>query len=487
MIVHRPEVSAKRACRLLQALCAAVAAVALLAVGPAPAVALTLDEALAAAYDYNPRIDAERARQRGTDEEVSIAKSGYRPDIVAGADTGYRYRNTRPGGSEDTKPRGYGINLTQPIFTGFQVTNAVNEAEAIVRAGRENLRTVEQEVLLEAVTSFMDVVRDQAIVRLTENNVKVLSEELRATRDRFSVGEVTRTDVAQSEARRAGAVAELDQAKANLQTSRAAFERTVGQSADGLVEPRLKEAMLPRSLDEAVGIGTQENPTVVAALYTEQSARFTVDRIRGALLPQVQLEADYIDRFGEGGGLRETETASVTGRLTVPIYEQGGVVHAQVRQAKHEHIRRLQEIEQARVVVKSFVIQTWSQFLGARAQLTSAQAQVDANQTALAGVREEERVGQRTLIEVLNAQQELLNSQVELVRTRRDVIVAAYALQAALGRLDALNLGVTSLVYDVEAHYNDIRRKWFGISITHEDGRRENLDVWQDGGYEPVK
>jgi outer membrane protein len=339
------------------------------------------------------------------------------------------------------------------------------------------LRTVEQEILLEAVTAFMDVVRDQAIIRLNENNLKVLSEELKATQDRFAVGEVTRTDVAQSEARRADAVAQLDQARANLQTSRAAFERTVGLPATGLVEPSLKMSMLPSSQEEAVGIGTQENPNIVGALYNEQAARFNVDRIRGALLPQIQVEGDYTDRFGETQGIRETETAQVVGRVTVPIYQQGGIVHAQVRQAKHEHLARLQDIEQARVVVKANVIAAWSQLLGARAQLESAKAAVDANQTALTGVREEERVGQRTLIEVLNAQQELLNSQVNLVTTRRNVIVAAYGLQAALGRLDALSLGVTGTVYDPAAHYEEVDRKWFGISITHEDGRREHMDV----------
>jgi outer membrane protein len=462
---------------MLLALAASAAAAILAALHPAPALALTLDEALASAYEYNPRIDAERARLRATDEEVPIAKSGYRPDIGASADVGYRATDISPGPTSERKPRGYGVSLTQPVFRGFQVTNAVSQAESLVRAGRETLRVVEQEILLEAVTAFMDVVQFQAIVRLNENNLKVLSEELKATQDRFAVGEVTRTDVAQSEARRADAVAQLDQSRADLQARRAAFERTVGLPATNLVEPSLKLSMLPNSQDEAVGIATQENPNIVSALYNEQAARFNVDRIRGALLPQIQVEADYTDRFGEQEGIRETETAQVVGRMTVPIYQQGGIVHAQVRQAKHEHLARLQDIEQARVVVKANVIAAWSQLVGARAQLESAKAAVESNTIALTGVREEERVGQRTLIEVLNAQQELLNSQVNLVTTRRNVIVAGYALQAALGRLDALSLGVTGTVYDPEAHYHDVNRQWFGISITHEDGRHERLDV----------
>jgi outer membrane protein len=474
----------KRVPRVAMALCAAL----MLSCADI-ASADTLDETLAAAYQYSPRIDAERARLRATDEEVARAMSGYRPVITGSADVGVQHTNTRPDtlGEGTTKPRGYGIELTQPIFRGFQTTFAVNQSEAEVRAGRETLRNVEQSVLLEAVTSFMDVVRDQAIVRLRENNVKVLGEELQATQDRFAVGEVTKTDVAQSQARRAGAVSELDLARANLKTSRGNYERTVGRPPEGLVEPNLKEGALPKSLDEAVGIGTNENPLVVNALYLEQSARFAVDRIRGELLPQIQLEASYQDRFETSRQIDETEIGTVTGRMTVPIYE-GGEVYARVRQAKHIHVSRIQEIEQQRVEVKAQIVSAWSQLLAARAQLESAQAQVTANETALSGVREEERVGQRTRIEVLNAQQELLDSQVQLVVTRRNVIVAAYTLQSAIGRLDALSLGVTSLVYDPDQHYFEVRRKWWGLSITHEDGHVDHLYLWPSRGHpEPVK
>jgi outer membrane protein len=336
----------------------------------------------------------------------------------------------------------------------------------------------------------MDVVRDQAVVRLRENNVKFLDQELRATNDRFDVGEVTRTDVAQSEARRAGAVAALDLARANLKGSRGVFESTVGVPADGLIEPKLNTGPLPKSVDEAVGIGTQENPAIVGALYREQSARYQVDTIAGELLPTVQLEASYNDRFsrGVGGGLFsstaqdvQNEVGLVTGRLSVPIYE-GGQVYARVRQAKQLHLGRLQDIEQARVQIRAQIISAWAQYVAARSQLESAEAQLEANQVALTGVREEERVGQRTLIEVLNAQQEYLDSQVQVVTTRRNLIVAAYAVQSAVGRLDALSLGTISLVYDPGEYYQDARRKWWGLSITHEDGRRENIDVWPKGG-----
>jgi outer membrane protein len=483
---HTPLNSALCVRRLMRPLISAAAVASIVMGMSAPVSALTLEQALASAYEYSPRLDAERARLRAIDEEVPIAQSGYRPSIIGSADAGVDYQKARPGtagagsSSSSSKPRGYGLTLTQNVFRGFTVTNAVNRAQSLVRAGRETLRIAEQDVLAEAVQTFMDVVRAQAIVKLNENNLKVLTEELKATRDRFAVGEVTRTDVAQSEARRADAVAILDQARADLQTFRAAFERTVGIPATGLIEPALKVSMLPKSQDEAVNIASQENPNIVAALYSEQAARFSVDEIRGQLLPQVQIEAGYDNRFNEDDGTvgsRETESASVLGRVTVPIYENGGIVHAQVRQAKHEHLGRLQDVEQARVVVKANVIAAWSQLLGARAQLESAKIAVEANTVALTGVREEERVGQRTLIEVLNAQQELLQSQVDLVTTRRDVIVAAYALQAALGRLDALSLGVTDVIYDSAAHSEEVDRKWFGISITHENGRREDVVV----------
>lgn len=457
--------------------------------GPDTGYADTLDETLAATYQYSPRIDAERSRLRATDEEVARAMSGYRPVITGTADIGHQHTNTRPDSATEgsTNPRGFGVELTQPIFRGFQTTNAVNQTEAEVRVGRETLRNVEQAVLLDAVTSFMDTVRDQAIVRLRENNVKVLGEELQATQDRFAVGEVTKTDVAQSQARRAGAVSALDLARANLKTSRGNYERTVGRPPSNLVEPSLRESGLPKSLDEAVGIGTQENPVVVSSLYQEQSARFAVDRIRGELLPSIQLEASYQDRFGSSPQIDEVETGTVTGRMTVPIYE-GGEVYARVRQAKHIHVSRLQEIEQQRVEVKAQVVGAWSQLLAARAQLESAQAQVTANETALSGVREEERVGQRTLIDVLNAQQEFLDSQVQLVTTRRNLIVAAYTLQSTIGRLDAQSLGVASLVYDPEQHYFEVRRKWWGLSITYDDGHHEFQDLWPGREQaEPVK
>jgi outer membrane protein len=465
----------------------------------APAMAETLDQALTAAYKTNPRLDAERARLRATDEEVARANSGYRPIIEGTADVGYQRRETKPvsPGDGEAHPKGYALNVIQPIFQGFRTLNAVREAEAVVRAGRESLRITEQEVLLEAVAAYMNVVRDQAIVRLREGNVEVLSRELQATQDRFAVGEVTRTDVAQAQARRALAVSQLDGARADLKTSRADYERVVGHPPSQLTEPGVPERFIPKSLEEALAVSERENPNIAAALYVEQAARHSVDRIRGELLPEITVAANYSKRFDPSTTSDELEATEVTGRLTVPIY-QGGEVHARVRQAKHAHIRRLQEIEQVRTqalfgrpvgVADISVVAGWSGLQAARARLQSDLVQVEANRTALAGVREEERVGQRTLLDVLNAQQELLNSEVAIEATRRDLVVNAYGVIAAVGRLNGQELRLGSEIYDPEVHYREVRRAWWGVSITYSDGRREQLDLRErhDGSRGPAK
>jgi outer membrane protein len=437
----------------------------------------TLREALNAAYKFNPRLDAARATQRATDEEVPRALSGYRPSVTGSADTGYQLQTVQAGGlgarTTETNPRGYQVGAVQPLFRGFRTKNAVSAAEATVRAGWEALRTTEGSVLLEAVTAYLDVVRDQAILTLRENNVTVLTRDLKATQDRFAVGEVTHTDVAQAQARRAGAVAALDLARANLKTSRAAFERVIGHPPSRLVEPK-SSSLVPKSLNESTEIAARESPFVVAALYREQLARFNIDLIRGERLPTVQLEANYERRLDQSEAVDAVETTTVTGRVTVPFYT-GGEVEARIRQAKQTHVQRLQEIEQARTEVQAQVVTAWSQLQAAIAAVESDQASVAANRIALAGVREEERVGQRTLLDVLNAEQELLNSEVTLATDRRNVVVASYAVVSTIGRLNAQELGVASLVYDPEQHYQEVRNKWFDISITHSDGRTEAL------------
>jgi outer membrane protein len=446
----------------------ALAAVTVIAPGT-PASAETLLEALASAYRDNPRIDAERARLRSTDEDVARAKSGYRPQVGASADFGYERNSSSPASTSNGSldPWGYQVNLSQPLFDGFQTTNSVNQAEASVRAGRENLRNIEGETMMDAVRAYVDVVRDQAIVRIRERNISVLSQELEAAETRRAAREVTRTDVAQAQARRARAVSDADQAKANLKIARARYQQVIGHAPTKVSAPALNVKGLPKSLAEALEIAEQESPNVASALYREEAARHNVDRIWGELLPQVSLEANYTHRGNASNFIDEQDQASIQGRVTVPLYE-GGETRARVRQAKHQHVGRLQEIEQARTETEADVTAAWSRLVAARSQVRSDEIQVEATRTALEGTREEEKVGQRLLIDVLNAEQEYLDAQVQLVSTKRDVVVAGYQVLEAIGRLNGEDIDVGGTLYDPEQHYVEARDEWFSTDITYQ-------------------
>ncbi len=446
-----------------------------------PASAETLREALALAYASNPQLDAERARLRATDESVPQAKSGFRPRATVNADTGRQMIHTNPASIGDGTGQAWGYSVTaeQSVFSGYRTTNTVRQAEADVRSGRENLRNVEQQILLAAVTAYADVLRDQALVRLRENNVSVLTQDLQAAEARRAVREVTRTDVAQAQARRARALSDLDAAKANLRTSRAVYERVIGRPPHALSEPKPPTKLLPINLEDVTRIAEREHPNVVSALYRERSSRHAVDRIWGELLPEVKVEANYGQRFNPSRNIAEQDTASLTGRLSMPLYE-GGETQARVRAAKHQHVARLQEIEQARKETEALAVTAWSRLQAARSQLQSDKSAVDAARIALEGTREEEKVGQRTLLDVLNAQQELLNAEVQQVVTRREVIVTSFTLLGSIGRLNADELKLSETAYDPEVHYEEVERKWGGISITHVDGRKEFMDLVDD-------
>lgn len=449
-----------------------------------PAHAESLMQALAAAYKANPRLDADRARQRATDEEIARANAGFRPTVGAAAEIGRQHTDSKPPRLSDgsTSPKAYSVTASQNVFNGFRTTNQVNVAEATIRAGRETLRTTEQSVLLEAATAYMDVVRDQAVVQLRERNVAVLTAEEQATQQRFKVGEVTKTDVAQAQARRAAAISALDLARANLRTSRATYERVVGHPPARLGAQRPPEKLLPRTLPEATAVALREQPGVIAALYNEQAARHNVDLIRGELLPSVSLDAAYQRRLDTDAITDEIESATATARLNVPLFPSGGEVYARVRQAKHTHVQRLQQIEQARSEAQQAVVAAWSSYQASTAQLGSDRVLVSANRTALAGVRDEQRLGQRTLLDVLDAEQELLNAEVQIATTERTQVVAAYTVLQSIGRLNIETLGAADLAYDAEAHTEEVRRKWWGLSITRPDGRRERHELWTTHG-----
>lgn len=469
--------------RVSRALGLAISTIALCAVWGQSSFAETLQGALSSAYQYNPQLDAERARARAVDENVSQAHGAFRPTISGSGTITYQDTKTKPPSFNDgnNTSKNLSLTITQPIFRGFRSINGVNVAEAQVRAERETLRNTEQVILIGAITAFMDTVRDQAILKLRENNQKVLADTLKSTQDQFRVGEVTRTDVAQAEASLAAAVSAIELARANLKTSRATYERFIGRPPSNLTEPKPLGKVLPKNVNEAVGIATQESPAVVGALYNEQSARFNIELIRGELLPTVSVQGTYSNTDDPSRFVDETRSATITGNVNVPIYEQG-IVYSRVRQAKHTQIAALQEIQRSKTEAQNSAISAWSQQQAARAQLSSDRTAVESNRIALAGVREEEKVGQRTKLDVLNAEQAYLNSQVNLVTTRRNVIVNDYTLLQAIGRLNMQELGGATELYDVEEHYFEVRRKWWGLDITHANGRREHLDAWHTHG-----
>jgi outer membrane protein len=445
---------------------------------PGGASAETLFEALENAYLINPALNAERARLRATDEEVARAMSGLRPTISGTAEANYFTSHGNIKGRNVTfdqrslgqstandglnHPHGYGVQLSQNLFNGFQNLNAIREAKSNVQAARENLRTIEQSVLLDGVTAYVDVVRDTAVIRLRENNVEVLTEQLRQTKDRFDVGEVTRTDVAQAEARRADALSTLARAQSDLKTSRAIYERVIGHPPSDLANPPSILHLLPSTLDESMTLGDGENPVILTSVYLEEASLYSVNRLVGELLPQITANAEYQRFFDLSNFIEEQETTTFTARVNVPFY-QGGAVAAGIRQAKEINNQRKKEVEDARLRVHADVVSNWGILQSSTAQIESAKAAVEANRIALTGVQEEEKVGQRTTLDVLNAQLEFLGSQLQLVFALRDRIVSEYSLYAAIGRLDAQSLGLSVPYYDPIEHYDIVKNKFWGL------------------------
>jgi outer membrane protein len=455
---------------------AALASVALAAIGPTGAQAETLSSALAKAYRNNPQLNAQRAVVRQIDETVPQALSGYRPQISATADVGVQYQDARTssalGGSgrqqSTTYPRGVGLTATQTLFNGLRTGNQVRSAESNVRAARETLRVFEQQVLFDAATSYMNMLRDTALVQLQRSNVEVLTEQLRQTRDRFNVGEVTRTDVAQAESRLAAARSALLAAEATLNTSRATYRRVIGEDPVNLAPGSPVDRLSPRSLDVAVAKGQAQNPNVTAAMYGVDVATLQVKIAEGALYPVVTLQGNLQQNWETSAQTSRSFAASAVVGVTFPLY-QGGAEYATIRQQKELLGQRRLDLDAVRDQARATVVEAWGQLLAARSQIESAQAQVNAAEIALNGVREEARVGQRTTLDVLNQQQELVNARVALVTAQRDRVVASYALLAAIGNLNPQVLGLPTPVYDPQTHYHQVRDAWSGVRTP--DGR----------------
>ncbi|WP_442931740.1 TolC family outer membrane protein [Microvirga sp. CF3062] len=436
----------------------------------------TLESALVRAYGNNPELNAQRAGVRVRDEDVAQAKSGYRPRVNATADYGQTYTDASRQGvfggatrsSNIITPRGFGVEINQSIFDGFQTSNRVRAAESGVLGSREQLNTSEQSVLLDAATAYMDVLRDTAILDLQRNNVEVIDEQLRQTRDRFNVGEVTRTDVAQAEARLAASRSEASLAEANLRNSIAVYRQVVGVEPQQLAPGRPLDSLTPRSVDAAVKVALNEHPAIKARQHAVDVAELQVKVAQGALAPQLGVAGSVDQRYSSQSAGDQTFSASVVARLTVPIYE-GGQVYSATRQAKEEAGQRRLEADSVRDQVRAAVQSSWGRLEAARAQIQAAQAQIDAAETALNGVREEARVGQRTTLDVLNAQQELLTARVNLIQAQRDRVVASYSLVNAMGRLHSRALALKVNHYSPKIHYDQVKDLWIGTSTP--DGR----------------
>ncbi|USG59904.1 TolC family outer membrane protein [Sneathiella marina] len=424
----------------------------------------TLNEALAATYQNNPTLQAQRASVRGVDEDVSQALSGWRPEVIATANASAQHSNTNitnnPGGSKDTTPTQAALTVSQPVYTGGITTATTKSAEASVLAARESLLSTEQTIFQQAVSAYVNVLSDTAVVELNNNNTTVLRRQLEAAQDRFEVGEITRTDVAQAEARLADSISNLIQSEGNLRSTRANFERIVGKAPEDLVIPVIPTDF-PESEDAALITALENHPDIKTAKFNEESSRHNIRATSGQLLPVISVDGTLAHGNEVSGSGSWANTASIGAFLTVPLY-QSGSVYSQVRQARQINSQRMQEIEEAVRLIRESVVQSWEQLETARSRIGSNQEAVRANTIALEGVEQEAQVGSRTTLDVLNAEQELLDSKVNLVLAQRDQYVAVYNVVASIGKLNARDLQLNVDYYDPAANYDRVRGKWVG-------------------------
>jgi outer membrane protein len=434
--------------------------------------AQTLKDALSHAYVANPQLNAARAALRATNENVPQALSGQRPSITANADAFYETDRFRaPGGAITNRtsvPRGASVEFNQTLFDGFRTPYLISQAEAQVLAERELLRTTEQDVLLAGVSVYMDVVRDTAILDLRNNFVDLLGEQKKESQKRFDVGELTKTDVAQSEARLALARSQMEAAKAQLNASRANFRRVIGSDVGKLRKEGSVDALLPKSVKQAEAIGLIEHPQIRAAVYGIDAADFAIGIAESGLWPTVSVGGSLERRYEVQSNIDRLDSAAIGGRVTMPLYD-GGFAPSQVRQTKERLGQRRLDADSVRDQIRALIVANWGNFEAAKAQVLAQNAQTSASDLALFGVREEARVGQRTVLDTLNAEQELLDARVNGVVAERNRIVAAYALLGAVGRLNAQILHLNVAAYDPAEHYNAVRDRWHGLRTPDEE------------------
>ena len=459
----------------------AAATVLLLALAnPVPALADTIEAALVRAYQNNPQLNAQRAAVRATDENVPQALSGYRPKVAVTASAGYQYTdlNSTFGGTATQivrsevhgtdPPRAAGLTITQTLYNGNQTANKTRAAESQVSGAREGLRLMEQSVLLAAATIYMDYLRDAAILEVQRSNTHVLELTLRQTRDRYSAGLVTPTDVAQSEAQLAAAKSQELAAVSTLTTTRANFRRIIGIEPANLQPASPVDRYLPPTVGGAIELALRQNPNVTAAMYGVDVSFLTVKINEGALYPSVSLQATVSKVWDPNITTINQFTAAANAQLNVPIY-QGGAEYSLIRQSKETLAQQRLTLDQVRDQARADLVTAWGQLLAGKAQVTAAQSQVEASEIAYLGTTKEAQVGQRTVIDILNAQQTLVNARVALVTAQHDRVVASYTLLAAVGGLSMQHLGLNVTIYDPQVHYQQVRDAWIGVRTP--DGR----------------
>ncbi len=437
-----------------------------------PAVAQTLNESLAAAYANNPQLQAERANLRATDEGVPQALAGWRPQVTVSGTAGYNQGNlsepstnilgqsTETVTSQDHQVGTLDAEVTENIYSGGQTKAETAQATDKVRAERANLVNIEQQVFINAVTAYVTVIENQQLLALAINNAQVLKEQLKATQDRFSVGEITRTDVAQSESSLAQAEAEVQTAEGNLQTSRATFEQVIGFPPGQLTPPQ--PLVLPvdnkRSAAEAAAAN---NPAVVQAQFTQSAASDNVDLAWSKLMPTLAVQGEVFQQVNQIQSGTVSKGAEVLASLSWPLY-QGGAEYATIRQAVQEREMARQQVDEARRTAVENAEQFWETLVATRATITSTRAEIAANEIALDGTEREALVGSRTTLDVLNAQQLLLQSQVTLVQNLANLVTDSYQVASAIGRFTARDIGLRVPLYDDNAYFNAVKNSWGG-------------------------
>jgi len=437
-----------------------------------PGSAQTLTEAFAYAYNNNPQLLAQRALLRATDETVPQALASWRPTVnfngAAGYTRGAFEVPTFTGASTPTQfssfvTKSMSLSVTQPVYRGGRTEAATRQAINNVQATRAQTLGVETTVFQAVAQAYLDVVRDQALVEVNRNNEGVLRKQLEATRDRFRVGEVTRTDVAQAEAALAQATAQRITSEGTLESDRANFTRAVGHPPGRLILPR-ERPVLPATRDEALSLAAGDNPNVIAASFTELAARNNVDVVRGQLLPQIQIVGTLSRSFAPSFTQQNDrlDSASVVAQLTMPLYE-GGAVYSQTRQAQQTVGQRRSQVDDARRQAVQTATQAWETLQAARAAIASFGAAVKAAEIALAGTQQEALVGSRTVLDVLQAEQTLFNTQQQLVGAQHDAALAEFNLAAATGRLIAPEMRLPVKLYDMERHYREVKDKLLGF------------------------